>query len=116
MYKEIIKIAGMGSWGNYMASHYLSGTPIKELHIDERKIPRLIKQAEDYEKYCASVMTNGIKKYGSINEIDSDMQEGKLLLAAIAIITTECRTDKSPDEILLELQGLRTRMFSEDAL
>ena len=44
-------------------------------------------------------------------EIDSDIQEGKLLMAAIVIITTECRTDKEPDEVVLELQKLQDKMF-----
>jgi hypothetical protein len=36
----------------------------------------------------------------SIEEINTNIPEGKLLLAALAIITTESRTDQTPDQVL----------------
>lgn len=34
------------------------------------------------------------------NQIDTSTEEGKLLLAALAIITTESQTDKTPDQVI----------------
>ncbi len=48
-------------------------------------------------------MTNNIKSL-------SETEEGQLLLAAIACITTESRTDQTPDEVLQYLQELRAHM------
>lgn len=39
----------------------------------------------------------------SLRDIDVTTMEGKALMAAMVIITTECRTDKQPDEVVLEL-------------
>lgn len=42
----------------------------------------------------------------SINEINLSTQEGRLLFAAIAKITTESQTDKTPEEVLRQLSVL----------
>jgi hypothetical protein len=36
-------------------------------------------------------------------------KEGRLLFSAIIILTTECRTNKSPDEVLRELDDIATK-------
>ena len=46
-----------------------------------------------------------------LNEINYSINEGRLLMAALAIITTECRTDKTPDEVISELNQLADDMF-----
>ena len=46
-----------------------------------------------------------------LNEIDYKTNEGRLLMAAIAIITTELRTDKTPDEVISELNQRANNMF-----
>ena len=39
----------------------------------------------------------------TINDINDESNEGKLLIAAIAKITTESQTDKTPDQVLGQL-------------
>jgi len=45
-----------------------------------------------------------------INLIDTTTSEGKLLLAAVAKITTESQTDKTPSEVMEQLQILSAKM------
>ena len=47
----------------------------------------------------------------SINGINTKTEHGKLLLAAIAKISTESQTNKQPDEILGQLNKLAKKMF-----
>lgn len=47
----------------------------------------------------------------TINQIDTSTMEGKLLSAAIAKITTESQTDKTPDEVIVQLNQLADVMF-----
>ena len=42
-----------------------------------------------------------------INKINTSSEEGKLLLAAIAKITTESQRDKTPYEVLEQLDELK---------
>ena len=46
-----------------------------------------------------------------LNEINYQINEGRLLMAALAIITTECRTNKTPDEVIGELNQRADDMF-----
>lgn len=46
----------------------------------------------------------------SLNQIDTSSEEGKLLIAAIAKITTESQTDKTPDEVITQLNVLKDLM------
>lgn len=48
-----------------------------------------------------------------INEIDIDTELGQYLLAAIAIISRESQTDKTPNEILLKIGELKKEMFEK---
>jgi hypothetical protein len=50
-------------------------------------------------------------KITDVGEIDPSKEEGKLLMAALAIITTECRTDKTPYEVIAELNKLCEIMY-----
>ena len=43
----------------------------------------------------------------TITDINTKTEEGKLLLAAIAKITTESQTDKTPDEVMEQLNKLK---------
>jgi hypothetical protein len=47
----------------------------------------------------------------TLNEINYQNNEGRLLMAALAIITTECRTNKTPDEVIKELNQRADDMF-----
>ena len=49
----------------------------------------------------------------SISEIDTSHEHGKLLLAALAKISTESQTDKTPDQVLRQLNKLSKKMFKE---
>jgi len=51
-----------------------------------------------------------------LNEINYSINEGRLLMAALAIITTECRTNKTPDEVIKELNKLSEHMFRTEPL
>ena len=51
--KELKEVAGMGAWGNYMTYHYLKGLSLDDINVIPEELPRLIRQAEDYEKFCA---------------------------------------------------------------
>ena len=45
-----------------------------------------------------------------LNIIDTSNSEGKLLLAAIVKITGESQTDKTPNEVLIQLDELSAKM------
>jgi len=47
----------------------------------------------------------------TINDINTEHEHGKLLLAAIAKITTESQTDKTLDQVLYQLNRLSKKMF-----
>ncbi len=49
-----------------------------------------------------------------LNDIDTNIQEGKLLMAAMAIITTELHTDKTPYEVLEKVRVLANNMYASD--
>jgi len=49
-----------------------------------------------------------------INGINMDTPEGKLLLAAIAKISTESQTDKTPGAILGQLNTLAKQMYKHE--
>lgn len=49
----------------------------------------------------------------NLNDIE-DNKEGKLLIAALSILTTENRTDKTPDEVLKELIDRRKSIDETD--
>lgn len=51
----------------------------------------------------------------STNQINANTHEGRLLLAALAKLTTESQTDKTPDQVIGQLNGLAEKMF-ENAL
>ncbi len=49
-----------------------------------------------------------------LNQINADNDEGKMLLAAIAIITTESQTDKTPNKVIAQLMDLQGKMHFEE--
>ena len=52
----------------------------------------------------------------TLQEINYQTDEGQLLMAALAIITTELRTNKTPDEVIKELNELSKHMFRAESL
>ena len=52
----------------------------------------------------------------TLNEINYQINEGRLLMAALAIITTEYRTNKTPDEVISELNQRADDMFQVSEL
>jgi hypothetical protein len=48
-----------------------------------------------------------------VNQIDTSTEEGKMLMAALAIITTEIHTDKTPDEVIRKIHNLKHWMFTK---
>lgn len=49
-----------------------------------------------------------------LNQISYYSHEGRLLMAALAMITTECRTNKTPYEVIEELNELSKHMFRNE--
>lgn len=47
----------------------------------------------------------------TLHEIDTKLEEGRLLFAALAHITTTTHTDKTPDEVLNELANVAEALF-----
>jgi hypothetical protein len=56
------------------------------------------------------LILNKMKVITDLNEIDRTTKEGRLLFAALAKITTESQTDKTPYEVLEQLEDLATKM------
>jgi len=48
-----------------------------------------------------------------INEINTETEEGKLLIAALAKITTESQTDKTPYEVLKQVNDLKDQIYTD---
>ena len=46
-----------------------------------------------------------------LNQIDLKTEEGRMLLAAVTKISTESQTDKTPNQIIRQLNKLKTHMF-----
>ena len=49
----------------------------------------------------------------NLSEIDTSIIEGRLLMAALAKLTTESQTDKEPDQVLGQCERLAAEMFNE---
>lgn len=54
------------------------------------------------------------KPIKSLSDIDNKCQLGQMLLAAIAMLTTESRTDQTPDDVVGYIQDLRAKMYTEE--
>lgn len=52
-----------------------------------------------------------MKNITDLNDIDTKLPEGKLLLAALSKITTESQTNKTPYKIIEQLNKLSNEMF-----
>ena len=50
----------------------------------------------------------------TIQDIKRDSAEGRLLFAAIAKITTESQTDKTPDDVLGQINELADQMDEKE--
>lgn len=50
----------------------------------------------------------------NVGEINTKTEEGKLLLSALAIITTEVRTNKTPEQVIAELYYLWDKIDGVD--
>ena len=46
----------------------------------------------------------------NLKQINTETEEGKMLMAALAKITTESQTDKTPYEVLEQLNELKDKM------
>lgn len=45
-----------------------------------------------------------------LNDINTETEEGKMLMAALAKITTESQTNKTPYEVIEQLNELKEKM------
>jgi len=56
------------------------------------------------------------KKIENLNDIDTNIAEGRLLMASLVKLTTESQTDKTPDEVIGQLNRLlkETKMFVKE--
>jgi hypothetical protein len=55
-----------------------------------------------------------MSNFKTINKINLNTREGRLLMASIAKITTESQTDKTPDEVLGQVYDLQKEMFKDE--
>jgi len=51
-----------------------------------------------------------MKTITDLSQINTTTQEGRLLFAALAKIMTESQTDKTPEEVLKQLEYLAAKM------
>ena len=49
-----------------------------------------------------------------LNDIDISTEEGKMLMAALAKITTESQTDKTTGQVIAQLNELKDHMYAKD--
>lgn len=49
----------------------------------------------------------------TLNDVDTSTEEGKMFMAALAMITTESRTHQEPDAVIEEIQKLKKHMYDE---
>ena len=47
----------------------------------------------------------------NINEINTELEEGRLLIAALSKLSTESQTDKTPYEVLEQLNVLSRQIY-----
>ena len=47
----------------------------------------------------------------TIRDINTNIEEGRFLMAAIAILTTTSRTMNTPDEVLKEIQAMKKIIY-----
>lgn len=52
----------------------------------------------------------GEKEIKTVKDIDTSIEEGKMLISAIAIITTEYEVRMTPDQIIDKIRNLRNYM------
>lgn len=52
----------------------------------------------------------------TISEINTNCAEGRLLMAALAKLTTESQTDKTPDEVIKQCNELADDMYKDAIL
>lgn len=49
----------------------------------------------------------------TVNEINIYIEEGKMLIAALAFITTTSRTNNTPDEVFEEIRALKNKIYDK---
>ena len=49
-----------------------------------------------------------------LNKINDKTDEGKMLMAALALITMRLRTNKTPNKVLGELEEIRDTMYRKN--
>lgn len=52
-------------------------------------------------------------KIQNLSDVDTNTREGRYLMAALAKITTESQTDKTPDEVLEQCYLLQEEMYKK---
>lgn len=48
-----------------------------------------------------------------LNHINTGTEEGKMLIAALAKITTESQRDKQPDEVVAQVNALKNKIYKD---
>ena len=67
---------------------------------------------DDLKGYSFDKDNSDAELLDDLNNINSNTAEGKLLVAAISKITTESQTDKTPNEVIGQLNELSDFMFN----
>lgn len=60
--------------------------------------------------WCIGQPIKNMEKITTLSQINKEIPEGRLLLAALAKITTESQTDKEPDEVIQQCEELAEEM------
>ena len=54
-----------------------------------------------------------MKRLQNLSDVNTNTKEGRYLMAALAKITTESQTDKTPDEVLEQCYSLQEEMYKD---
>ena len=106
-----------------LVGKYYEGNKIEAIYFDddEAMIPRF-KLSNGLAVLCKIVTPSDVtdtpptnqKPITDLEEINTSTKEGRLLFAALAKITTESQTDKTPYEVLEQIEILATKMDSSN--
>lgn len=77
------------------------------------KLWNLSEDGLELNKTQAEYVIKNENPIGGLSEINTETTEGRLLMAALSVITTESRKDKTPYQVLRYLNRLQKVMFKK---
>lgn len=61
-------------------------------------------------------MMNKEYKINQVGDIDATTEEGRLLCMALAMLTTEIHTDKTPSDVIAKLNKLKDEVYTDEGI